>query len=87
MLNELAAREPWDLPPDRVLAHGGAPRVLIRVPARFSEMQAERPDLAQAWRAQTRALFTASFADGYRAVDFFKDDRAGGAYLLAKTEV
>lgn len=87
VLNELAAREPWDLPSERTDAPGGAPRVLIRVPSRFSEMQAERPDLAQAWRAQTRALFTACFADGYRAVDFFKDDRAGGAYLLAKTDL
>jgi hypothetical protein len=29
-------------------------------------------------------LFTACFAQGYRAVDFFKDDRSGGAYLLAR---
>lgn len=86
VLNALASRDPWDLPPGRVLPHGGAPRVLIRVPARFSEMQAEQPDLARAWRAQTRELFTACFADGYRAVDFFRDDRAGGAYLLAKPE-
>jgi predicted GNAT superfamily acetyltransferase len=87
VLNELAARDPWDLPAERTRMPDGAARVLVRVPSRFSEMQAERPDLAQAWRAQTRALFTACFADGYRAVDFFKDDRAGGAYLLAKAPV
>ncbi len=86
VLNEHAGRDPWDLPGDALLP-GGAPRVQVRVPSRFSEMQAERPDLAQAWRAQTRALFTACFADGYRAVDFFKDERAGGAYLLAKTDL
>ncbi len=83
VLNELSARDPWDMPGEATLP-AGAPRVLVRVPARFSDMQAERPDLAQAWRAQTRELFTGAFADGYRAVDFFKDDRAGGAYLLSK---
>lgn len=87
VLNELAGRDPWDLPAAHTTAAGGAPRVLIRVPARFSEMQAERSELARAWRAQTRALFTACFAEGYRAVDFFKDERAGGAYLLAKPEI
>ena len=86
VLNALASRDPWDLPAAETAPPDGAPRVLIRVPARFSEMQAARPDLAQAWRAQTRALFTACFAEGYRAVDFFKDDRAGGAYLLAMPE-
>ena len=86
VLNELAGRDPWDLPAEQTMPAGRAPRVLLRVPARFSDMQAERPDLAQAWRAQTRALFTACFAEGYRAVDFFKDERAGGAYLLAKPE-
>jgi predicted GNAT superfamily acetyltransferase len=54
------------------------------VPARFSEMKSAEPELAQACRQQTRALFTDCFARGYRAVDFFKDERAGGAYLLAK---
>ena len=85
-LNPLSARDPWDLP-GAVVDAPDAARVLVRVPARFSEMQSERPDLAQAWRAQTRDLFMRRFADGYRAVDFFKDERAGGAYLLARTEV
>ncbi len=84
-LNPLSARDPWDLP-GAVVEAADAARVLVRVPARFSEMQAARPDLAQAWRAQTRDLFTRRFADGYRAVDFFKDVRAGGAYLLARPE-
>ena len=87
VLNELAGRDPWDLPPAETAPPAGAPRVLIRVPARFTDMQSGRPDLAQAWRAQTRALFTGCFADGYRAVDFFKDERAGGAYLLARPDV
>ena len=80
--NELAARDPWDMPASSTRSPEGE-RVLIRVPARFSDMQAAEPSLAQAWRQQTRGLFTTCFAQGYRAVDFFRDDRAGGAYLLA----
>ena len=82
VLNELSARDPWDMPGETTRPAEGA-RVLIRVPARFSEMQAQEPALAQAWRMQTRELFTACFARGYRAVDFVKDGRDGGAYLLA----
>ena len=82
VLNELSARDPWDMPGETTRSAEGA-RVLIRVPARFSEMQAQEPALAQAWRMQTRELFTACFARGYRAVDFVKDGRDGGAYLLA----
>ena len=84
VLNELSARDPWDVPAASTRSPEGE-RVLIRVPARFSDMQAAEPSLAQAWRQQTRELFTTCFAQGYRAVDFFRDDRAGGAYLLAKT--
>lgn len=83
ILNAGTSRDPWDVPADRTLAPEGE-RVMIRVPGRFSEMQAAEPELAQAWRQQTRELFTACFARGYRAVDFVKDDRGGGgAYLLA----
>jgi predicted GNAT superfamily acetyltransferase len=82
VLNELSSRDPWDAPGEATEPPEGD-RVLIRVPARFSELQASAPALAQAWRAQTRALFTSCFARGYRAVDFFKDERGGGSYLLA----
>lgn len=82
VLNEPASRDPWDVAAATVRAVAG-PRVMIRVPARFTGMQAEQPDLALAWRLQTRELFTACFARGYRAVDFLKDSRGGGAYLLA----
>ena len=83
VLNELSSRDPWDMPAEKTLPPEGD-RVLIRVPARFSDMQAAESDLARAWRQQTRELFTSCFAQGYRAVDFFKDERAGGAYLLAR---
>lgn len=82
VLNEPSSRDPWDVPAGTTRPPEGE-RVLIRVPARFSDLQAREPELARAWRGQTRELFTACFARGYRAVDFFKDDRGGGAYLLA----
>jgi len=85
VLNPLSSREPWDTPAETTIPPEG-PRVLIRVPARFSELQTQEPALAQAWRMQTRELFTSCFARGHRAVDFFKDERGGGAYLLAIPE-
>lgn len=85
VLNPLPSRKPWDTPAGTTIPPEG-PRVLIRVPARFSELQTQEPALAQAWRMQTRELFTSCFARGYRAVDFFKDEQGGGAYLLAIPE-
>ena len=58
--------------------------VLVAVPARFTEMQRDASDAAQAWRMATRDAFQAYFKRGYRAVDFFLDrERGGGSYLLA----
>ena len=58
-----------------------APVVRVPVPARFSAMLQEAPDLAMAWRMQTRAQFEALFDAGYQAVDFRRDgDR--GDYIL-----
>lgn len=55
--------------------------VSLPVPARFSAMLQEAPDLALAWRLQTRAQFQDLFARGYQAVSFRRDgDR--GEYLL-----
>lgn len=57
--------------------------VRMPVPARFSAMLQDAPDLALAWRLQTRAQFEALFASGYHAVSFERDgDR--GAYLLVR---
>ena len=84
VLNPPASRDPWDTPAEALLPAQGE-RVLIRVPARLTEMEAQQPDLALAWRLQTRELFTTCFAHGYRAVDFLKDEQGGGAYLLART--
>ena len=67
---------PADVVPD-------APLVSVPVPARFSAMLQDAPDLALAWRLQTRAQFQHLFARGYQAVSFRRDgDR--GAYLLVR---
>jgi predicted GNAT superfamily acetyltransferase len=64
-----------------------APRVLLPVPARFSEMQQQATDLALRWRVCVREAFTSAFDRGYRAVDFYLDrERGGGAYLLARDQ-
>lgn len=60
-----------------------APVVSLPVPARYAAMLQEAPDLALAWRLQTRAQFQHLFARGYQAVSFRRDgDR--GAYLLVR---
>ena len=60
-----------------------APVVHVPVPARFSSMLHEAPDLALDWRLQTRAQFQALFGAGYQAVSF---RRAGerGEYVLVR---
>jgi predicted GNAT superfamily acetyltransferase len=64
-----------------------ARRVLVEVPAGFTEMQTRRPGLALEWRMATRTIFRQYFGRGYRAVDFFFSREAGrGQYLLARLE-
>lgn len=61
------------------------PKLLVTVPMGFTEMQARDVELARAWRAATRAIFTAYFARDYKAVDFYLDRPAQrGAYLLTR---
>ncbi|HLT27672.1 MAG TPA: hypothetical protein VK047_13385 [Zeimonas sp.] len=83
-LNPPVAGERWQRPGPVTPAPEGARRLLIHVPARFTEMQQSEPDLALEWRMQTRELFTSCFARGYRAVDFLRHRDEGGAYLLAE---
>lgn len=57
-----------------------APRLWVEVPASFTEMQQQAPDLALEWRHQTREVFETYFSRGYKAIDFELDRRR---YLLA----
>jgi predicted GNAT superfamily acetyltransferase len=56
------------------------PRLWIEIPAAFTEMQQQAPDLALEWRHHSREMFETYFARGYRAVDFEIGRRR---YLLA----
>jgi predicted GNAT superfamily acetyltransferase len=48
-------------------------------------MLSAAPGLALEWRMATREIFTAYFARGHRAVEFFLDREARkGTYLLVK---
>ena len=66
-----------------------ARRVLVEIPTGFTEMMAEAPDLALAWRLETRRIFQEYFGRGYRAVDFFlaRETRRGQYLLAAKDGV
>jgi len=57
-------------------------RVLVPIPAGFTEMQQTDAALALAWRLAVREVFTTYFARGYRVVDFWRDENAGGRYLI-----
>ena len=71
--------------PGRADLSAEASRILVEIPAGFGEMQLGDPELALAWRLQTREVFQKYFARGYRAVDFFLARNVGrGHYLLAK---
>jgi predicted GNAT superfamily acetyltransferase len=61
------------------------PEVLVAIPTGFTEMQAEAPELARAWRLATRKVFTSYLGRGYVVVDFSLDRDVGrGHYLLAR---
>jgi predicted GNAT superfamily acetyltransferase len=62
-----------------------APRVVVAVPPRFTEMQRIAPEIALAWRLAVRAAMSSRLASNYRVVDFFFNrDSGGGDYLLAR---
>jgi predicted GNAT superfamily acetyltransferase len=64
-----------------------ARRLWLEIPTGFTDMQHQAPELAMAWRLQTRDVFETYFARGYRVVDFALDRKGGlGRYLLARPE-
>ena len=85
VVNPAASGLVW-IRPGRADLSAEASRILVEIPAGFGEMQLGDPELALAWRLQTREVFQKYFARGYRAVDFFLARNAGrGHYLLART--
>jgi predicted GNAT superfamily acetyltransferase len=82
VVNHSASAGRWLRPGSTDLALD-APRVLVEIPAGFSEMLAADPALALEWRLATRRIFQTYFARGYKVVDFFRgSDR--GQYLLTR---
>ena len=64
-----------------------ARRVWVEIPAGFTDMQQESPDLALEWRLRTREIFETYFSRGYRAVDFeLEREEQRGRYLLASRQ-
>ena len=75
------------LEPGQVRLDATGRRLLVEIPADFTEMQRRRPDLAMQWRLTTRSIFEAYLSRGYRVVDFFLAREAHrGQYLLAKRD-
>jgi predicted GNAT superfamily acetyltransferase len=65
-----------------------ARRLAVEIPMGFTDMLSKAPDLALAWRMSTREIFTAYFARGYRAVEFFLDRPSRkGSYLLVRQQL
>jgi predicted GNAT superfamily acetyltransferase len=84
VVNPAASGLVW-IRPGRADLSAEVSRILVEIPAGFGEMQLGDPELALAWRLQTREVFQKYFARGYRAVDFFLARNVGrGHYLLAK---
>jgi predicted GNAT superfamily acetyltransferase len=73
------------LVPDAADASIEAKRISVEIPTGFTDMLTRNPELALEWRMATRELFTAYFARGYQAVEFFLDrESRKGTYLLCK---
>jgi len=60
-----------------------APRVLLAIPADIQGLKRAAPELARAWRAETRAGFLAYFGRGYTATALVRFG-AWSAYLLER---
>jgi chorismate synthase len=84
VVNPSRAAGEWLAPGEGALDIDAA-RVLVEIPANFTDIQARNPALAVDWRMATRPIFQSYFGRSYRAVDFFLSREAGrGQYLLAK---
>ena len=85
-LNRAQQKGEW-LAPSSPLLDASERRLLVEIPADFTDMQRQAPELAMEWRLSTRAIFEAYLPRGYRVVDFFLSREARrGQYLLAQTE-
>jgi chorismate synthase len=64
-----------------------APRLRVRVPADIQTLKQVDRSSAVALRMATRAVFTAYFGRGYTAVEFVRETRDVGCYILEGKEI
>jgi predicted GNAT superfamily acetyltransferase len=82
-VNRAEGKGEW-LAPSQPRLDAAERRLLVEIPADFTEIQRRAPDLAMDWRLATRSIFETYLRRGYRVVDFFLSREARrGQYLLA----
>ena len=87
VVNPAVDKGEW-LEPSRPVLDVSDRRLLVEIPADFTEMQRRHPQLAMEWRVVTRSIFETYLRRGYRVVDFFLAHEARrGQYLLALRDV
>jgi len=85
LVNPSRSAGEWLAPGDPVADVIDGRRVLVEIPANFTDMQRRQPELALQWRMTTRTVFQTYLSRGYRVVDFLFAPEAGrGQYVLAR---
>lgn len=56
--------------PSEHVDHSDSTLFLVEIPSNFNEIKSLAPEIAQAWRTQTRQVFTRAFDQGYLVTDF-----------------
>ena len=83
LVNRAQQKGEW-LEPSPPLLDASDRRLLVEIPADFTEMQRRTPELAMEWRLTTRSIFETYLHRQYRVVDFFLSREARrGQYMLA----
>ncbi len=59
-----------------------APRLLLEIPEDIIRLRRESPALAESWRVAVSKAYRASFAAGYQAVSFVRDESSGRRRLF-----
>ena len=58
------------------------PRLLLEIPQDISRLRRGSPPLAESWRVAVNRAFRASFAAGYRAISFVRDESSESRRLF-----
>jgi predicted GNAT superfamily acetyltransferase len=82
VVNAVHEEDGWDVCDWNARIDAVRPRIGVAIPSRFGELMAAVPDVAMRWRLTTRRLFQALFAERFRVVDFVREAKGGGVYVL-----